>query len=194
MLFNGETYDYIGSQRLVFDMQNGEFPLKPDPSIKYNMPLIRLEDIALFIELGQLSKANSLYIHAEKSENLLPFVNRLNRHNFTQLKSSEAIPPASLQSFLKARPNMSGLVIADHGDEFANRFYNSIYDNASSIGYRYYNGSEIPVDSVQQFIANVSEMVAASVYEEVTDKGYSKDAEEGDVVMVGFRFVGFCEL
>lgn len=187
MLFNGETYDYIGSQRLVYDMENGEFPLKPDPNIRHNMPLIHLEDIALFVELGQLSKADSLYIHAA-NENLLPFVHRLHQHNFTELKDSEAIPPASLQTFLKARPNMSGLVIADHGDEFANRFYNSIYDNASNIGYQYYNRSTIPVDGVQQFIANVSEMIAASVYEEITDKRYSKGVEGGDTELVSFRF------
>lgn len=55
-----------------------------------------------------------------------------------------------------------------------NHFYNSIYDNASNVRFLYYeNVTEddfgvIPPDSLQWHIANVSEMVARSVYEEIT--------------------------
>jgi hypothetical protein len=55
MLLNGESYDYIGSSRVVWDMQHGVFPMKPSSSAKVDPPPLSLQNIALFIELGQIS-------------------------------------------------------------------------------------------------------------------------------------------
>lgn len=68
ILFNGETYDYIGSQRLVYDMEKDEFPMKIDPNIKHPMSQIRLEDISLFIELSQLSFSNAVFVHMSENK------------------------------------------------------------------------------------------------------------------------------
>jgi hypothetical protein len=55
LLLNGESYDYIGSSRVVWDMQNGIFPMKPSSSATCEPPPLSLHNIALFIELGQIS-------------------------------------------------------------------------------------------------------------------------------------------
>lgn len=87
-----------------------------------------------------------------------------------------------MQTFAKHKNNIAGLVLTDHKDTYVNRFYNSIYDNASNIQFVYYENvtqeehTIIPLDSLQWHIANVSEMVAKSVYEEITGK-----RSDGDV-------------
>jgi hypothetical protein len=55
LLLNGEAYDYIGSSRVVWDMKNGEFPMKPSSSATQEPPPLYLHNIALFVELGQIS-------------------------------------------------------------------------------------------------------------------------------------------
>lgn len=55
-LFNGEAFDYIGSQRIAYDIKNGEWPA--------SAPLT-VDDIRLHVELGQiggsLSRLNSTW-------------------------------------------------------------------------------------------------------------------------------------
>ncbi|XP_025770907.1 LOW QUALITY PROTEIN: nicastrin [Puma concolor] len=47
VFFQGETFDYIGSSRMVYDMEKGKFP-------------VQLENIDSFVELGQVALRNSL--------------------------------------------------------------------------------------------------------------------------------------
>ena len=67
VLFNGEAFDYIGSSRVVYDMQKGQFPqqLKHDVPVQ-NAP-VRLEDIDFFIELSQLGlvEDGQFYLHTD---------------------------------------------------------------------------------------------------------------------------------
>ena len=62
VLFNGEAFDYIGSSRVVYDMQKKEFPQIP-PSTQQ----IGLEDIDFFIELSQLGlvENSKFYLHSD---------------------------------------------------------------------------------------------------------------------------------
>lgn len=98
-----------------------------------------------------------------------------------------SLPPSSLHSFLKNNSDFPGLVISDHERSYTNTFYNSIYDNSSNIGYEYYNATEgqikIPEDSIQQFVVNVSGVIARSVYEEVKEVNFTGDLSD-DVVLV----------
>lgn len=55
LLLNGESYDYIGSSRVVWDMKNGVFPMKRSSSATREPPALYLHNIALFVELGQIS-------------------------------------------------------------------------------------------------------------------------------------------
>lgn len=192
IFFNGETYDYMGSQRLLYDMENGDFPMHSDDFV----PQIRPENISLFVEFSQLSHSDSIYAHVLQNDSeIASFLTKLNKHGgvLNLRESLGIVPPSSLQTFLKHKSNISGLVLADHKEAYVNRFYNSIYDNASNIQFVYYENvteedySTIPLDSLQWHIANVSEMVAKSVYEEITGKEDSNSVK-GNVAFVSRHF------
>ncbi|XP_049736932.1 nicastrin [Elephas maximus indicus] len=140
VFFQGETFDYIGSSRMVYDMEKGKFPVK-------------LENIDSFVELGQVALRTSLelWMHtdpmSQKNESVRNQVEGL----LTTLESSGAevpavvlrrlsqsqpLPPSSLQRFLRAR-NISGVVLADHSAAFHNNYYQSIYDTAENINVSY---------------------------------------------------------
>ncbi|XP_021568372.1 nicastrin isoform X3 [Carlito syrichta] len=135
-----ETFDYIGSSRMVYDMEKGKFP-------------VQLENIDSFVELGQVALRTSLelWMHTDpmsqknesvrnQVEDLLATLERsgagvpaviLRRPN-----QSQPLPPSSLQRFLRAR-NISGVVLADHLAAFHNNYYQSIYDSAENINMSY---------------------------------------------------------
>jgi hypothetical protein len=89
LLLNGESYDYIGSSRVVWDMQHGVFPMKPSSSELQEPPPLSLQNIALFIELGQIStlgnvsgnSTTTLYFH----QHLPTSNNVLNRNQVSWL-------------------------------------------------------------------------------------------------------------
>ncbi|XP_046383107.1 nicastrin [Ischnura elegans] len=170
LLLNGESYDYVGSSRLAWDMDRGAFP-------------IRLEQISAFIELGQLfSPERNYFIHGD--------VDRLD--NFTKIivqqgkainlnfmnANATSLPPASLQMFKHFSKGLPGLVLADFADHFTNRYYHSIFDNASLMKYKYANGSDIEPNSVQVLLSNVSSALAKSLYQYLTNEKYSGIGED----------------
>lgn len=55
VLFNGESYDYIGSSKMVYDMQNGEFP---NNIINFNQ-----DHVGLFVELSQIHYDKEVAFH-----------------------------------------------------------------------------------------------------------------------------------
>lgn len=62
VFFSGESYDYMGSQRLLYDMENGEFPISADEASDV-IPHIRPENTSLFVEFSQLSHSDGIYAH-----------------------------------------------------------------------------------------------------------------------------------
>lgn len=169
MLFNGEAYDYIGSSRVVYDMNRGTFPFTENP--------ISLDDISLFIELSQLQNDKSVIYHSLKSDDeMSKFVNIFSKEaakyniEVSGSPSNSHFPPSSFQSFLAKKQNMSGLVLSSYGDQFTNRFYHSLYDDALNVNYKYSNGSDIENDSLQSFVANFSTALAHTLYQEMTGK------------------------
>lgn len=50
VLLNGETYDYIGSQKMAIDIASGNFPSKGADSLPPILPM----EIGLHIHIGQL--------------------------------------------------------------------------------------------------------------------------------------------
>nr|KAF6397392.1 nicastrin [Rousettus aegyptiacus] len=140
VFFQGETFDYIGSSRMVYDMEKGKFP-------------IRLENIDSFVELKQVALRNSLelWMHTDPMSQKNESVQNQVEHLLTtlqksgtgvpavvlrRLNQSQPLPPSSLQRFLRAR-NISGVVLADHPTVFHNRYYQSIYDTAENINVSY---------------------------------------------------------
>ncbi|XP_030821146.1 nicastrin [Camarhynchus parvulus] len=142
VFFQGETFDYIGSSRLVFDMEQEKFP-------------VRLENIGAFLELGQVSLRNNsvLWMHTDPVSRRNESVESQVRNLLAALRSSSSgagvslqepgvsqpLPPSSFQRFLRSR-SIPGVVLSDHRAEFRNRYFQSIYDTAENIGMHYPEG------------------------------------------------------
>ncbi|XP_053460483.1 nicastrin [Nycticebus coucang] len=140
VFFQGETFDYIGSSRMVYDMEKGKFP-------------VQLENIDSFVELGQVALRTSLelWMHTDPMSQKNKTVQSQVEELLATLEQSGAgvpavilrrpsqsqpLPPSSLQRFLRAR-NISGVVLADHSANFHNKYYQSIYDTAENINVHY---------------------------------------------------------
>lgn len=188
VLFNGESYDYIGSQRFVYDIMNDKFPMERDENIKNQVPLLSLSDIKLIVELGQFNLKKELFTHHIQYKNpdqLNAFKEKLRKtasgYDITvsePMNTNNKLPPASLQSFLVEAENIEGLLLTDHNEAFVNHYYNSVFDDHDNIGYAYANTTNntqntIPDGSIQSYITKVSRILAESLYKEVTGKEYA---------------------
>uniref|UniRef100_A0A671W7D8 Nicastrin n=1 Tax=Sparus aurata TaxID=8175 RepID=A0A671W7D8_SPAAU len=137
--FQGETFDYIGSSRMVYDMQSNQFA-------------VDLDNVHSVLEIGQVGlRADSkLWLHSDPVSMKNSSVNNEVRKLIVNLQTasrglnvsveepgfSQPLPPSSFQRFLRARP-IPGVVIEDHQSAFTNRFYESMYDNAEYLNVSY---------------------------------------------------------
>lgn len=184
MFFNGEAYDYIGSQRFVYDLKRGEFPASS------NNP-INLTDIKLFIDIGSMDSQNSTTIYqfgefALADEIYKLFTNNIQKYRFNfdvERKTTKThLPPTSAQTFLRENDQFPALIF--YSDKNKNRFYHSIYDNEKNIDFVYWNTSRNFIElvnlteskklrpSIQLAIRNVSSSLAFSLYNLVTGTTY----------------------
>lgn len=125
-LLNGEAFDYIGSSRMVYDMQQNNFNALGGTNLKF-------ENIQSVIEFGQLGKGK-IFFHSNGKDDL---INRLQQAlNASVLDDS--IPPTSVQSFLEVKSDLTAVVISNHGPQFKNRYYNGILDDAESLSFDKY--------------------------------------------------------
>lgn len=153
-LLNGESFDYIGSSRLIYDLKEGNFNALGGVNLK-------LDDIKSVIEFGQLRKGN-LYLHSNNGEND-EIINKMKQAlNATVLEGS--VPPTSIQSFLEERPNLTAVVISDHGEQFENSYYNGILDDAESLDF-----TRSDTNGLATALAKIAVHVAEILYENVTD-------------------------
>ena len=62
-----ESFDYIGSQRLLYDMERGKFPYEYNPNLGPGLQPINISHIGYFIELGQvaLPQNGKLFLHSD---------------------------------------------------------------------------------------------------------------------------------
>ncbi|XP_069336455.1 nicastrin isoform X5 [Eulemur rufifrons] len=193
-----ETFDYIGSSRMVYDMEKGKFP-------------VPLENIDSFVELGQVALRTSLelWMHTDpmsqknesvrnQVEDLLATLENsgagvpaviLRRPN-----QSQPLPPSSLQRFLRAR-NISGVVLADHSTAFHNKYYQSIYDTAENINVSYPEWLSPEEDlnfvtDTAKALANVATVLGRALYELAGGTNFS-DSVQADPQTVTRLLYGF---
>ncbi|XP_026281951.1 nicastrin isoform X2 [Frankliniella occidentalis] len=181
LLLSGESYDYIGSSRIVYDMKQGIFPVIPDPSVAQPPP-IGLHHIGPFIELSQLSRpkpGESLHVHrlnaSTETNKLISNLQRYGKHwdiLFKDLPPSKNLPPASLQTFLAEKPDIPGIILTEHPMQYTNRYYHSVFDDINNLNFKYANGSQVPDDSIQSFLTNLTNTLANSLFEHVSGKPY----------------------
>ncbi|XP_007481708.1 nicastrin isoform X2 [Monodelphis domestica] len=162
VFFQGETFDYIGSSRMVYDMEKGKFP-------------VLLENIHSFVELGQVALRNSsdLWMHTDpmsqrdesirmEVQNLLTILRNssIGVPNVTMqdVNPPRSLPPSSLQRFLRGQ-NISGVVLTDYSHSFSNRYYQSIYDTPENIGLKY--PASLKPDEAMDFVTDTAKSLAA---------------------------------
>ncbi|NXG63993.1 NICA protein, partial [Hemiprocne comata] len=169
--FQGETFDYIGSSRMVYDMEKDKFPL-------------RLDNIHSFLELNQvaLREGSALWMHTdpvsrmngsveEQVRNLLDILRNSSLGANVTLQEagfSQPLPPSSFQRFLRAR-HIPGVVLTDHRTAYHNRYYQSMYDTPENIQMQYPEGLspeetlEYVTDTAKS-LAEVATVVARALY------------------------------
>ncbi|CAO1428972.1 unnamed protein product [Diamesa tonsa] len=197
VLFNGESYDYIGSQRFVFDLKNeNDFPALSS----YTNP-INFESIVLMIDIGPLDSFNDLHFYQlndfELGKNFASYVQPYSTKFNISLTSlnTDNMPPTSAQSFLRESMSFPVLVVATRKP--TNQFYHSIYDDVKNLNYTYFNTSKdfdqlddlssndgsIPSSSVQVKIRNISTVLAMGIYEMITGGKYTKNLAASSVMI-----------
>lgn len=188
MIFNGESYDYIGSQRFVYDLENLYFP-KPST---HTAP-ITFDNIEFILDLGTFDDITNIKLHTlsefPQAKTLLTKLQKYGntpKYDFNinfQSSVGYQMPPTSAQSFL--RKNLSFPAAILNGPP-KNRFYHSVYDDGANLKYNYTNSSldytklmgqndalkYFHSEDVQMKIRNVSAVIAMSLYEMLAGKEY----------------------
>ncbi|CAL8343184.1 unnamed protein product [Merluccius merluccius] len=196
--FQGETFDYIGSSRMVYDMEKDNFA-------------IDLDNIHSLLEIGQVGLHNisGLWLHSDpvsrRNDSIDQEVKRLIDYfqsvatNLTislgQPDVSQPLPPASFQRFLRAQ-SIPGVVLTDHKSHFTNRFLESMYDNAEYLNLTY------PPDlsPEEQFnfdtdtargLTEVATMVARTLYKQAGGADEQLASINADLQTVNHLLYGF---
>ena len=152
---NGESFDYIGSSNMVYNMMNSSFPsnvILSDGKVQdtankeedqLDWPKIGLESLKFVIELDQLSfkePGPQLYAHVDTEFDRNDLVTNLKdiarKHNVTfgnVTKKERGLPPASLQSILKKKRDVPGILISNFDEQYSNKYYHGPYDRFSTL-------------------------------------------------------------
>lgn len=158
-LLNGEAFDYIGSSRMVYDLKQNNFNALGGINLK-------LDDIKSVIEFGQLGKGKVVLHSTNKDNTTKRLQNALNASIL-----EDSVPPTSVQSFLQAKPNLTTVVITNHGKQFKNRFYNGILDDGENLSFNRYIYSSFMYlafyvfFTIEIFMYHVLEMIAARLHQ-----------------------------
>ncbi|XP_016981949.2 nicastrin isoform X1 [Drosophila rhopaloa] len=201
--FNGESYDYIGSQRFVYDMENLVFPPKSTQS-----PPIAFDNIDFMLDIGTLDDIANIKLHALTGTTLAQkILEQLNnyakspRYGFNlniQSEMSPHLPPTSAQSFLRRDQKFPALILNARP---TNKYYHSIYDDMDNVGFDYANTSKdftqlaevndfknLKADSIQMKVRNVSSILAMALYQTLTGKEYTGTKVANPVLADEFLF------
>ena len=144
-LLNGESFDYIGSSRMAYDIKQNQFPAKrqerqvsDDQDSKLQWPNLDFKSILAHVELGQvISHQNAnLFAHVHNTFNdqqtLDDLVAEGQKVGLSIVKTpKKVLPPSSIQSLLKEDPNVPGILLSNFDESFTNKYYHSLYDNSS---------------------------------------------------------------
>nr|XP_033779025.1 nicastrin isoform X2 [Geotrypetes seraphini] len=199
VFFQGEAFDYIGSSRMVYDMENGKFPIgleNIDAFLELNQVALRKNSI-LWMHTDPVSQKNSSSVQ-EQVKTLVDALNNASQNSNVTLKeasSTQALPPSSFQRFLQAR-NIPGVVLTDHQSAFQNRYFHSIYDTGENIISNYPEGispeeAQNLLNDTAQSLADVATVLARAVYQLAGDANLSTSTIQADAATVSKLLYGF---
>lgn len=204
-LFNGETYDYIGSQRMVYDMERGDFPFKRQQTRQ-----IRLSNIDLLVDIGTLDSISNPDLYSLKDaqhKEHLYLRDLITKYNINNNLSNDfnitpsafhtnRIPPTSANTFLRANRSLPVVIL---NAKPTNQFLHSIYDTHLNINFQYKNRSDenflklsplngwqrdFNASDIQMGIRNLSTVLAYSLYEVVTGETWVEPTEGGNPYLI----------
>ncbi|KAI0213352.1 hypothetical protein LSAT2_001622 [Lamellibrachia satsuma] len=188
--FNGESFDYIGSSRMLYEMQKNNFPAERDPdffssskgkkwSPSQDEPhSVNLEHLYALVELSQVGLGSEIWIHSDPvSRSTTPEVDAQVKNMTSLLKKAaffsgakmnstptgQPLPPASLQTFLKEK-HIPGLLLTDHKASYSNKYYNGHLDGAHQLG---------PEGSLSTHLTILATAVAQMLYQMSTGKEHT---------------------
>ena len=169
-LLNGESFDYIGSSRMAYDMKENQFPAKrqddqnvsDEQVLKSQWPNLNFKSILAHIELGQvISHENAnLFAHVHNTFDgqgtLDDLVNEGQKVDLSIVKTAkQVLPPSSIQSLLKEDSSVPGILLSNFDEAYTNKFYHSLYDNSSV------------QDNQISHLSKVSETIARFAYKQL---------------------------
>lgn len=181
VFFNGESLDYIGSQRFVYDLNKNLFP---EAITKRN--LITLDNIELMIDVGSVDDLQKIKVYtAEEFPLAAKVVASLNSESLkiqAEGVKSSVLPPFSAQTFWKENLTFPALVLTSTP---SNKFYHSVFDDATNLNFTYMNRSGVdfmqlePItaqdDSIQYKIRNFATLLGITLYNLATAKNYTDE-------------------
>jgi nicastrin len=150
--FHGESWDYIGSSRMVYDMERNNFPENFGPKFSHDsiMDYLELTNVGLFDNERPVT-----YYHNKTSSVLLSRLVAISSETHTGMTLAPSdrvdLPVASLQRFLRRNSAFSGAILSDFNEEFRSKFYGSRYDNEGIFNQ---NGSNL--STVSRQLANLA--------------------------------------
>lgn len=196
--FQGEAFDYIGSSRMVFDMERNQF-------------VMDLDNVHSMLEIGQvgLRGGRDVWIHSDpvsrRNSSMEKQVSEMIKDvhssaaglniNLQEPSVSQPLPPSSFQRFLRVRP-IPGLVLTDHEKAFNNRYYESMYDDAENLNVSYPPNLTpdeqlvYPTDAAKS-LAEVATLVARSLYTQAGGEQNKLSNITADATMVSQLLYGF---
>ncbi|XP_031564484.1 nicastrin-like [Actinia tenebrosa] len=207
-LFQGESWDYIGSSRMVYDMENKAFPpntWKVNVTGKMEDLNISTSDIGYILELNQVGLGTNslLWAHSDpitradkgvdseidKMFQILQKASKKANMSVEKPPKDQPLPPASLQQFLKSNKEIPGIVLTDHKAEFLNKYYNSRFDDALYVQgnfSRIENSSKIFLhNKFTERLTDVATTVANALYTLANDGKAPKKPLKADEDIVG---------
>ncbi|XP_053682421.1 nicastrin [Sabethes cyaneus] len=205
VFFNGESYDYIGSQRFVYDLQKGAFPTKGGLSNP-----ISLNNIDLMIDFGTMDDLNNLKLYHASHLSEVPRISRIiERINLSlgfnvKLDSptlTKNLPPMSSHSFLRENSSFPAIMLASAP---GNHFYHSIYDDNENLKFMYGNHSKevdftqlenlsqpnmyFSRDSIQIRIRNMSSLLGMMIFELISGTPYATHFGTNSILIDEFLY------
>ena len=181
VLFDAEAFDNIGSSRMVFDMEQNNFPVVRNVD-KIQPPSLTLQNLSAVIELRQLGMAqNMLYAHYDSEgyrryqntkiqiDNMLKVFKNSSLFNVRRQSDDIGLAPSSLHSILVKNTSIPGIVLSDYDARFKNTHYFSRHDNLKSLNISWNkNASDNEILSkfevLAQRLSAISTLVAQSIY------------------------------
>ncbi|KXZ43598.1 hypothetical protein GPECTOR_86g392 [Gonium pectorale] len=138
----GEAFGYMGSKRLLYEMSvNSTFTRG-----------LRMDLVDQVLEVGQVGAAfessknqSTFFLHTQQGSAfgdaamLLSAAQTAATADSPQVRAVQAsttnpgIPPSSLMSFLRVKPSVAGMVLADFDSSFKYPYYQSEFDNGENV-------------------------------------------------------------